>query len=89
MAQRANAGYGVYGVQVYDFNNMGSNGQARLLSDEEAGIDPDIASANKIDVEAQSANTVAAKSKCRASSHDGICQDETRSRMVAVASLWL
>ena len=39
MARRANKGRGVYGVQVYDFSSP--QGQ-RLLSDDEAGLDPDV-----------------------------------------------
>ncbi len=39
MARRVNKGHGVYGVQVYDFSSP--EGQ-RLLSDDEAGLDPDV-----------------------------------------------
>lgn len=40
MAQRARNGAGVYGVRVFDFSRP--NGQ-ELLSDDEAGIDPEVA----------------------------------------------
>ncbi|CAJ1946225.1 unnamed protein product [Cylindrotheca closterium] len=40
MMKRAAAGLGVYGVQVYDFNEP--NPRKRLLSDEAAGLDPDV-----------------------------------------------
>ncbi|VEU40387.1 unnamed protein product [Pseudo-nitzschia multistriata] len=38
MARRASRGAGVYGVQVYDF----SSAKGRLLSDADAGLDPDV-----------------------------------------------
>jgi hypothetical protein len=41
MAQRAAKGLGVYGVQLFDFSRP--HGQ-RLLSDKEAGLDPDVTS---------------------------------------------
>ena len=40
MARRALEGKGVYGVQVYDFSH--SKRSERVLTDEEAGIDPDV-----------------------------------------------
>ena len=40
MARRAEEGLGVYGVQVYDFSSSLAN--PRLLTDEEAGLDPDV-----------------------------------------------
>jgi hypothetical protein len=40
MAARAARGMGVYGVQVYDFDRIAGQ---QLLSDEEAGLDPDVA----------------------------------------------
>jgi alkaline phosphatase D len=39
MSQRAAKGLGIYGVQVYDFSR---GPKQRLLSDQEAGLDPDI-----------------------------------------------
>jgi len=41
MAKRATNGLGVYGVQVYDFSSK-RHPSRRLLSDEEAGLDPDV-----------------------------------------------
>lgn len=40
VARRAARGKGVYGVQVYDFSR--ADPSQRLLSDEEAGLDPDV-----------------------------------------------
>ncbi|KAL3934401.1 MAG: hypothetical protein SGBAC_009875 [Bacillariaceae sp.] len=40
MMKRAAAGLGVYGVQVYDFSEV--DPKKRLLSDEAAGLDPDV-----------------------------------------------
>ncbi|KAG7369680.1 PhoD-like phosphatase [Nitzschia inconspicua] len=42
MARRVSHGKGVYGVQVYDFGTDPK--QTRLLSDNEAGLDPDVVS---------------------------------------------
>ena len=43
MVQRANNGDGVYGVFVYDFNHINPiSGHATLLSDVQAGLDPDV-----------------------------------------------
>ena len=41
MSKRAAKGLGVYGVQVYDFSSK-RDPSRRLLSDEEAGLDPDV-----------------------------------------------
>lgn len=40
MSRRASTGLGVYGVQVYDFSMR----SGRLLSDSDAGLDPDVVS---------------------------------------------
>jgi hypothetical protein len=40
MSKRAHRGRGVYGVQVYDFSR--SNPNERLLTDEEAALDPEV-----------------------------------------------
>ena len=43
MSRRVAKGFGVYGVQVYDFSSN-RDPSRRLLSDEEAGLDPDVVS---------------------------------------------
>lgn len=49
MSKRAHEGLGVYGVQVYDFSR--SSPTQRLLSDEEAALDPDVVPVPKMEAE--------------------------------------
>lgn len=56
MYQRAKRGRGAYGVQVYDFERPAGE---RLLSDEEAGLDPDVVGDKRLLSSIQSTKEVA------------------------------
>ena len=62
MARRALEGKGVYGVQVYDFSH--SKRSKRVLTDEQAGIDPDVV------VDDDEDKTTIPSDSSRSSSHD-------------------
>ena len=58
MSKRAAKGLGVYGVQVYDFSSK-RDPSKRLLSDEEAGLDPDAVKDDVSDINSEENQLVA------------------------------